>query len=56
MIYSSLFQVVASAFAQYYIFAYAFFAIFCAATSGQIWVNVFSLAGNTPLRIAFEAS
>ena len=46
----------ASAFAQYYIFAYVLFALACVTTTGLLWVNVFSLSGNTPLRIVFEVS
>ena len=48
-------QMVASAFAQYYIFAYVLFAALCAATSGPFWADVFGLDGNTPARIVFEA-
>jgi hypothetical protein len=46
--------VVASAFAQYYIFASTIFAILCLSTSGMIYSTVLTASGNTPLRIVFE--
>ena len=47
-------QVVASAFAQYYIFSYIIFAVLCVGTSGLIYGTMLTLNLNMPIRILFE--
>jgi hypothetical protein len=45
-------QVVASAYAQYFIFAYTLFAIFCVASSKFIYITIIN---NLPLNLIFES-
>jgi hypothetical protein len=46
---------VASAYAQYYIFAYVLFAVFCVLTSGLIYVTALTFSDNLPIQLIFEA-
>jgi hypothetical protein len=48
-------QVVATAYAQYFIFAYVLFAFFCVLTSGVIYVVALTFGYNMPIRLIFEA-
>jgi hypothetical protein len=47
-------QVVASAFAQYYIFAFVLFAVLCIGSSGLVYATTLTLSLNAPVRILFE--
>jgi hypothetical protein len=49
-------QAVATAFAQYYIFAYVFFVVLCIATTGFIYASTLTVSLNTPVRILFEVA
>ena len=47
-------QVVASAYAQYYIFAFVLFAAFCAVSTGIFYADALTFNQNQPIRQIFE--
>lgn len=49
-------QVVASAFAQYYIYAYVIFVLLCTVTTGLIYASTLTVSMNAPVRVLFEVA
>lgn len=48
-------QVVALAYAQYFVFAYVLFAVLCAVTTGLFYLSALTFNQNMPIRMIVEA-